>query len=232
LAHFFDEGVDHVVRVRRHDRCMKRFVLAVVLALAFVGGARAADVNVLTAPALEDMSLPFWCDWGYDWNDRCFADDSDRLGLGGAGDKVWRAALRFSSAAVPERATIVTAELSLWYDGTCVAPRRRTRACDGRGYDVEARPIYTARWLGEREVEFGPTVYVATIPTFAAPAWLTFDLTDLVAEWHSAGPANDGVLLKLADGEEDFAVGGPSFPSSTYADASVRPHLTVWYVPP
>src|SRR5262249_44619913 len=128
--------------------------------------------------------------------------------------------------------TIVTAELSLWHDGTCVAPRRRTIACDGRGYDVEARPIYTSRWLTEREVEFGPVWYVASIPSFAAPGWLTFDLTDLVAEWNSGGQANDGVLLKLADGEEAFAVSGPSFPSSSYRDASVRPRLTEWYVPP
>jgi TGF-beta propeptide len=211
---------------------MKRLLLVVLVTLAFGGGARAADVRVdMTAP-LEDMSLPFWCDWGYDWNERCYVDDSVRLGVGGVDDKVWRAALRFSLSGVPAEATVVTSELSLWYDGTCVAPRRRTRVCDGRGYDLEARPIYTPRWLAEREVEVGPVSAWATLTPLAARGWLTFDVTDLVAEWQSGGQPNNGVLLKLADGEEDFGVGGPAFPSASYADAAARPRLTVWYVQP
>jgi hypothetical protein len=229
LLQFFDERVHHVSRVPGHDRCVKPLLLLALVALAFAGGARAADVRVATTAPLEDMSLPFWCDWGYDWNERCYVDDSARLGVGGVDDKVWRAALRFSPASVPPGATIVTAELSLWYDGTCVAPRRRTRACDGRGYDLEARPIYTPRWLAEREVEFGPATATASLPPFAASGWLTFDVTDLVAEWHSGGQPNNGVLLKLADGEEDFDAGGPAFPSSSYGDGAARPRLTVWY---
>jgi hypothetical protein len=228
LLQFFDERVHHVSRVPRHDRCMKRILLMTLVALALAGGARASDVHVATTAPLEDISLPFWCDWGYDWNERCYVDDSARLGVGGVDDKVWRAALRFSLVSVPTGATIVSAELSLWYDGTCVAPRRRTRTCDGRGYDLEARPIYTPRWLAEREVEFGPLIAAANLTPFAPSGWLTFDVTDLVAEWHSAGP-NNGVLLKLADGEEDFDVGGPAFPSSSYSEAAARPRLTVWY---
>jgi hypothetical protein len=231
LSQFFDERVHHAAHVRRHDRCMKWLLLVVVLALAFAAGAHAADVRVATTTPVEDLSLPFWCDWGYDWNERCFRDDSDRLGMGGVDDKVWRAALRFSLTDVPPGAAIVSAELSVWYDGTCVAPRRRTRTCDGRAYDLEARPIYTPRWLAEREVELGPVTAAASLAPFAPSAWLTFDITDLVSEWLSGGQANDGVLVKLADGEEDFNVGGPAFPSSSHADASVRPRLTVWYAP-
>lgn len=208
---------------------MKRFLLMALVALAFAGGAHAADVRVASIAPLEDMSLPFWCDWGYDWNERCYIDDSARVGVGGVDDKVWRAALRFSLGSTPPGAPIVTAELSLWYDGTCVAPRRRTRTCDGRGYDLEARPIYTPRWLAEREVEVGPVSATSSLTPFASSGWLTFDVTDLVAEWQSGGQPNNGVLLKLADGEEDFGVGGPAFPSSSYADAAARPRLTVWY---
>jgi hypothetical protein len=233
LSQFFDERVHHASQVRRHDRFMKRLLLVVVVvvALTLAGSVHAADVPVATTTPVEDLSLPFWCDWGYDWNERCFRDDSERLGVGGVEDKVWRAALRFSLADVPPGAAIVSAELSVWYDGTCVAPRRRTRACDGRGYDLEARAIYTPRWLAEREVEFGPITAVASLAPVALRGWLTLDVTDLVSEWYSGGQANDGVLLKLADGEEDFDVSGPAFPSSSYADASVRPRLTVWYAP-
>ena len=206
-----------------------KLVLAFVLALALSGAAQAAELRVATASP-TDMSLPFWCDWGYDWDERCYRDDSERLGVGGVDDKVWRAALRFSLASVPQGAAVVTAELSLWFDGTCVAPRRRTRPCEGRGYELEARPIYTPRWLAEREVEFGPVTAAASLAPSASPGWVTWDVTDLVAEWQG-GQANNGLLLKLAEGTEDFDVGGPAFPSSSYADAALRPRLTVWYAP-
>jgi hypothetical protein len=212
--------------------------LGVLLALFFALAsacaidARASEpqLSSIEVPAVEDVSMPFLCDWGYDWDERCYRDDSDRLGVGGAGDKVWRAALRFSVAAVPANAVVVTAELSLRYDGTCVAPFRRRMRCDGRGFALDARPIFTSRWSSAREVETGPTVSIALIEPLAPPGWVTWDLTDLVSDWHSGGLANDGVLLKLPDADEAADATGPSFPSSTYADASVRPRLTIWYL--
>jgi hypothetical protein len=208
-----------------------RIVLALVLALALAGAARASDLRVVTLPAAEDVSLPFWCDWSYDWEERCYRDDSTRLGVGGVHDSVWRAALRFSLASLPPGSYVVTAELSLWYDRTCVAPRRGTGPCDGRGLQLDAHPIFTPRWLAERELEFGPAVAAAALDPFAPAGWLVWDLTDIVSDWHSGGLPNDGVLLKLADAEEDFDSSGPFFPSSSYAQASLRPRLTVWYAP-
>ncbi len=117
-----------------------RFVACAVLALAlgfgFAVGARAAEVKSIVLPSAEDRWLPFWCHWGYDWYERCYREHSDRLELGGAEDKVWRSALRFSVRALPPEAMVITAELSLRYDATCVAPRRGFRACDGRAYDL------------------------------------------------------------------------------------------------
>lgn len=208
-----------------------RFVLALVVALVLAGVAHAADVRVVSLAPVEDVSLPFWCDWSYDWEARCYRDDSDRLGVGGVSDSVWRGALRFALDAVPPDGAVVYSELSLWYDRTCVAPRRTSRPCDGRGFELEARPIFTPRWLAEREVEFGPTLATAALDPFAEPEWLVWDLTDTVADWHSGGLPNNGVLLKLADGQEDFDSSGPYFPSSSYATAALRPRLTVWYVP-
>jgi hypothetical protein len=209
-----------------------RFVLVLLVALALAGGARAADVRGVTVPTVESVSLPYWCDWGYDWDERCYRDNPDRLGVGGVDDKVWRAALRFSLDGLPSEAVVVTAELSLWYDETCVAPRRTSRPCDGRGFDVEAHPIFTPRWSAEREVEFGPLAARAVLDPVAPPGWLVWDVSDLVAEWQSGGLPNNGVLLKLADGEEDFESGGPYFPSSSYARAELRPRLTIWSLPP
>jgi len=207
-----------------------RLALVLMLALALAGAARADDVRVVSLPAVEDVSLPFWCDWGYDWPERCYRDDSSRLDVGGVDDKVWRSALRFSLDAVPANAVLVTAELSLWYDRTCVAPRRRTRPCEGRGFGLVARPIFTASWFSEREVAFGPVAGTSELGEGAPPGWLVWDLTDLVAAWRAGDLENDGVLLSLVDETEGYGVGGPAFPSSTYPNAALRPRLTVWYL--
>jgi hypothetical protein len=205
-------------------------VLALVLALALAGVAHAGDVQVATLPATEDLSLPFWCDWGYDWDERCYWDDSDRLFVGGVDDKVWRAAVRFSLDALPPGARIVTAELSLEYDQTCVAPPRATRPCEGRGFALDVHPIFTSRWQSEREVEFGPVVARAVLDPQAPTGRLVWDVTDTVADWWSGALANDGLLVKLSDDDEAFDSSGPAFPSSTYADPAARPELAVWYV--
>jgi hypothetical protein len=204
----------------------------VCAALVFAGAARAADVRTVALAPVDDVSFPFWCDWGYDWDERCYRLDGPRLGVGGGEpDKVWRSALRFSTAAIPDTATVITAELLLWYDGTCAAPRKQSRPCDGRGFDFGLHPVFTPRWLAEREVEYGPQVGFASLEPFARPQWIVWDVTDLVADWASGGLENDGILLKLVDGQEDFAVSGPLFPSSRFPTANVRPKLTAWYVP-
>jgi hypothetical protein len=205
-------------------------LLLVVLALGVAGASRASDVEEVSLPVAQDVSLPFMCSWGYDWQERCYRDDFDRLEVGGVDDKVWRSALRFSLASIPQTATVVTAELSLRYDGTCVAPRRRTVACTGAGYDLEARPIYSASWEHEREVAFGPAISWAELEPNAEPQWIVLDVTDLVSDWHTGGLANDGLLVKLVDDEEAYDGGGPAFPSSSYPDPSVRPRLEVWYM--
>jgi hypothetical protein len=201
-------------------------------ALACAGVARAAEIRSVALTPAEDVSLPFWCDWGYDWAERCYRLDGARLGVGGGEpDKVWRSALRFSTSAIPSGATVVTAELSLWYDGVCVAPRRRSKPCDGRGFDFGLHPIFTPRWSAVREVEYGPQVGFASLDPLAPPQWVVWDVTDLVADWSSGDLQNNGALVKLVDGEEDFAVSGPLFPSSRSANTARRPKLTVWYLP-
>jgi hypothetical protein len=204
------------------------FLTALVLAAPAVA---AAEVRVAVLPPVEDVSLPFFCDWGYDWDERCYRDDSARLALGGEPDKVWRSALRFSLGAIPAGAPVVAAELSLWYDGTCVGPRKTFRPCDGRAFALDAHRILTPRWFSEREVEIDPVAYGAELDALAQPQWVTFDVTDLVAAWQDGSVPNNGLLLQLADDEEAFDVPGPSLPSSSFPDLSLRPRLTVWWLP-
>jgi hypothetical protein len=206
-------------------------LLAVVLvALALVPGALAGGYQTAVLSPAEDVSMPFMCSWGYDWDERCYRDDFDRLELGGAGDKVWRSGVRFSLAGIPGSATVLTAELWLRYDGTCVAPRRRTQSCTGRGFTFEAHPIYSPRWAAEREVEFGPAVSWAELGAGAGLQWVVWDVTDQVADWLSGGTPNYGLLLKLVDDQEAYDLPGPAFPSSSYADPAQRPRLVVDYM--
>ena len=202
--------------------------LLVAAAAVASSAARGAVQHATLAPA-ADVSIPFWCEWGYDWEERCWRDDSDRLPVGGDDDKLWRAALRF---ALPPGET-VAAELELYYDGTCLAPRKTVRRCDGRSFRVVARRILTSDWASEREVETEPGVHaVADIPAFARPQWLTWDLTDLAWAWSTGDADNAGVLLQLADGTEDFGVGGPALRASSFPDAPTRPRLDVWRYTP
>jgi len=61
---------------------------------------------------------------------------------------------------------------------------------------------------------------------------LAFDLTDQVIEWVEYGAPNDGLLLKLAEGEEEYVVGGPRLPSSEFANPALRPMLEVSWMSP
>jgi hypothetical protein len=197
---------------------------------AAVARAETAPVAVTLRP-IEDVSFPFWCDWSYDWEERCWWDDGDRLPIGGDSDKLWRAGLRFSFAAIPAGASILDASLTVRHDAVCLGPRKTTRPCGARAYTIDLHPIFTSRWFSEREVEIGPLVSRAVLPLTTRAEWLSWDVTGLVESW-LAGEANNGLLLKLADAEEDIGVGGPAIPSSSFGDAAARPALDLVYVPP
>lgn len=209
---------------------MRLLVLVVSLAALALPSAAAA-ASVVASPA-ADVGLPFWCSWGYDWEERCYPADGARLPVGGVDDKVWRAALRFPLDQVPAGATIVSAQLLLSHDGRCVAPRLRTAPCDGGSYWLEAQRIASADWFDEREVELDETVAGrATLFDSSAHLRLSIDVTALVRSWHEGLVDNDGVLVRLTEWQEGFGVSGPAFPSSSFPEQAARPRLVVTYVP-
>jgi TGF-beta propeptide len=210
---------------------MKPFALLLLLLVVSVGPARAEPGAVFRSVPSEDVSLPFWCDWGYDWEERCYRDFSNRLSVGGEDDKVWRAALRFPLAAIPPGAAVLSATLSVSFDGVCLGPRKTERPCPARTYTIDVHPILSSDWFHEREVEVGQLVARRSLWA-RTPQRLSWDVTDQVVEWVEYGAPNDGLLLKLADGEEDFSVSGPRFPSAEFPDAALRPELEVRYLPP
>jgi hypothetical protein len=204
--------------------------LAVLVATAGLAGAQ-GEPSTYRVGASADASLPFWCDWGYDWEERCYRDFSDRLPVGGDDDKVWRAALRFPLDGIPPGSVVLTASLLLSFDGLCLGPRKAERPCPARSYTIDIHPILSRDWFDEREVEFGPGVDQALFWT-GSRRRLSWDVTDLVVGWVENGVPNDGLLLKLPDRDEDFFVSGPRLPSSRYADDALRPMLEVTYIRP
>jgi hypothetical protein len=212
---------------------MKSLGLVVVVLLLTAGSARAGtDARVLRTPPSADVSFPFWCDWGYDWDERCYRDFSDRLSIGGDVDKVWRSALHFPLSAIPGGSVVLSASLVLSFDGVCLAPRKTEQPCPPRGYTIDIHPIFSADWFHEREVDIGPLVSSGSVWPAGAPQRLSWDVTDQVIEWVEYGTPNNGLLLKLAEGEEDFFVSGPRVPSSEFAHPTRRPALEVTYLPP
>jgi hypothetical protein len=210
---------------------VKWIALTLVLLVVSAGAASArAEAAVYRAAPAADVSLPFWCDWGYDWDERCYRDLSDRLPIGGDEDKVWRSALRFPLSAIPGGAIVDSATLSLWFDGVCLGPRKTEQPCPARTFTIDVHPVLSRNWFREREVDFGPLAEQASLWT-GAPGPLAFDVTNLVVDWVERGAPNHGLLLKLAVGEEQFGVSGPKLPSSEFVDAALHPVLDVTYLP-
>lgn len=184
----------------------------------------------MSVPPGADVGLPFWCNWGYDWEERCYQDDGPRLPIGGSDDKVWRAALRFSLSQVPASVEIVSARLHVYHDGTCIAPRLRSVPCGELGYVVDAHRILSPSWSREREVEIDERSLNAEVVLAGwTPQWLVWDVTEVVRAWHRQLVPNNGLLLKLQDGDEDFGYGGPYLVSSSHPTSSLRPRLVVSY---
>jgi hypothetical protein len=208
-------------------------VLAALVALA-TGRAAALppDTRVVSLAPVEDVSLPFGCDWSYDWDARCVRDDSPRLPVGGDAGREWGAALRFSLDALPPGSGIHQGRLTLHHDGTCIGRWGKDAPCPPRTYALEAYALLDQDWTHEREVAFDPTpVARAVLADASTPAAIVFDVGDLVLAWFDDELPLAGILVRLAP-IEPWASGGPKLASSTFRVPELRPRLDVAYVPP
>jgi hypothetical protein len=168
---------------------------------------------------------------GYDWDERCFRNNTARLPVGGVDDKVWRGAIRFPLDGLSAGARVTSAWLELYFDGACVAPRRKVGPCPRGAYTVDAHAILSPSWTKEREVDFDPVATASTTVSTDVAAWSFWDLTGLVSDWAAGAAPNRGILLKLAE-EEAFGVSGPYFPSGSFGVAALYPRLVVSYSGP
>jgi hypothetical protein len=51
--------------------------LLACLVLLVVAMPAAAVAGSVTRAPVGDVGLPFWCDWGSDWDERCCTDNTD-----------------------------------------------------------------------------------------------------------------------------------------------------------
>ena len=148
-----------------------RRVLLCLAAIVLRRSARAAPGalrSVSIAPS-ADVGLPFWCDWSYDWEARCFRDDGPRLPIGGVDDKVWRAAFASRSPSIPAGATVTAARAAGSTTTDCASrPRATARPCAAPGAVIDAHRILSSNWFSEREPDFDERVE-ATAVVFSAP---------------------------------------------------------------
>jgi hypothetical protein len=151
---------------------------------------------------------------------------------GGVDDKVWRGAVRFSLDTLPGGARVTSAGVELYFDGACVAPRRKVGPCAKVEYAVDAHAVLSPSLTKEREVDFDPVATASTTVSTTDARWSSLDLTGLVSDWATGVVPNRSVLLKLAEEEEDFSVSGPYFPSASFGTAALRPRLVASYIVP
>jgi hypothetical protein len=212
-----------------------RLASVIALVLAVLAGALAprsgAAVSVRTP--VDDVGFPFWCNWSYDWDERCYRDSGPRLPVGGVDDKVWRSGVLFSFAGIPPGSIVASARLELTFEGDCIAPALGMIRCPGDVFLIAAYPIASADWYHEREPDYYWTVEdVVEVDTSQGPDVVAWNLTALTRKWLAGSIANNGVLLKLTDGSEDFDVGGPYFDSMGAVEPAARPRLVVVYSSP
>jgi RHS repeat-associated protein len=180
------------------------------------------DPTITIQPTIQDASFDFGC-LG------CAGVSSDRLSIGTEGlSTKWRSALQFSLADIPAGASVSSAKLKLYFDGTCLLG---SGTCGGTSHTIDALRM-TSSWSPSSktsELVFDTTPLTSfTLPASASAQWMNWTITSTVQDWVSGFQPNFGLLLKRAP--EPPAASGPKPPSRNYAaEPTLGPTLEVTY---
>ena len=183
------------------------------------------DPTMTIQPPFQDASFDFACPG-------CAGVTSDRLSIGtvaGAdSNPIWRSALQFSLADIPDGASISSAKVKLYFDGTCLPSGT---PCGGTSHQIDALRMTNSWSPGSKTsmLAFDATPLTSfTLPSNAAAQWMNWDITSTVQNWYSGAQSNFGLLLKRAT--EPSASSGPKPPSRNYAaEPTLGPKLEVTY---
>jgi RHS repeat-associated protein len=181
------------------------------------------DPTITIQPTIQDASFDFGC-LG------CAGVSSDRLSIGTVGlSTKWRSALQYSLADIPAGASVSSAKLKLYFDGTCLIA---TGTCGGTSHQIDALRI-TNSWSPSSKTSQITTAPISPTPSFTLPAgasaqWMNWDITGTVQTWANGQQSNFGLLLKRAT--EPANASGPKPPSRNYpAEPTLGPTLEVTY---
>lgn len=190
------------------------------------------SVTLVLQPDAAEGKDTWLYDWKPNWNHGTDVElqISSQPGANGNG------LVRFDLSAIPATATIRSAVLEL----------RENAGASAIGGQVDVHRV-TADWsegtssggTGESSWDdrmtgvawssgggdFDPTPYASTFVPSAAPGWHSWDVTQLVADWHAGTYPNRGLALELPN-----PGGWLEFDSSDASTAANRPKLTVTYV--
>jgi hypothetical protein len=183
------------------------------------------DPTITILPAFQDASFNFNCM-------ACTGVGGERLSIGttgtGPGAQIWRSALQFSLSDIPAGASVSSAKLKLYFDGSClIAPS----ACGGTSHQLDAYRMTNSWSVNSKASELGwdPTKLGSfTLPSGAPVQWMSWDITGTVQNWVGGTQSNFGVLLRRAT--EPANVSGPTPSSHNYAsEPTLGPKLEVTY---
>ena len=181
------------------------------------------DPTITIQPDFQDASFNFACS-------TCTGVTSDRLSIGtttSGSPQTWRSALQFTLSDVPSGATVSSANLKLYFDGTCLNP---PAACGATAHQIDVLPM-TSSWSPAKKVSqltFGTSLGSYTLPLGASAQWMSWDITQRVKDWLTGQATNYGLLLKR--NPESLNASGPRPPSRNYApEPTLGPMLEVTY---
>jgi RHS repeat-associated protein len=184
------------------------------------------DPSITIQPPFQDASFDFNCSG-------CTGTTSDRLSIGtgtGVAWQKWRSALQFSLADIPAGASISSAKLKLYFDGTCITVTGPT--CGGTSHQINAYRM-TNSWSPSSKVsqlsfDSANSLASFTLPSGAGAQWMSWDITGQVLTWYGGQQPNLGLLLKRLT--ETTGLSGPRPPSRNYApEPTLGPKLEVTY---
>jgi len=184
------------------------------------------DPTITIQPAFQDASFDFNCL-------SCAGVGGSRLSIGttrpGVVNQTWRSALQFSVSDIPAGASVSSAKMKLYFDGSCLSAPGGP--CGGTSHQIDAYRMTSSWSVGSKASALawnGTSLASFTLPANPSVQWMNWDITSTVQSWVAGTQSNFGLLLKRST--EPATISGPTPPSHNYAaEPTLGPKLEVTY---
>jgi RHS repeat-associated protein len=186
------------------------------------------DPTITIQPGVEDTWWRLHCTFPYP---SCYgAEGHDTLWIGtqDAGE-TFRSGLLFDLSAVPAGATVLDAQMEIYWPWACMSVANV--GCWNTTHVLDAHRM-TAPWTVRtdfRDLKFDPVPASSlTLDGTKGAQWMRWDVTTMAEGWVLGEQPNHGLILKRAD--ESPGLSGPVAYGRRYTgDPTLRPKLVVTY---